>query len=348
MRSCSVRTREPRPANRPQRPQRLPPPQPLLVILGPTAVGKTRLALALARRLGGEIISADSAQVYRGMDIGTDKPSAAERAAVPHHLVDIRDPDEPFSVADFKRLAEAAVRDIAARRRLPILAGGTGFYIRAVTEGFSLAPPGADPALRRRLQEEAGTHGPQALHAKLAALDPVAAGRIHPHNVKRVVRALEVCLLTGRPFSSFEGDRPAGESPYDALKIGLTRHRDDLYRRIAERVEDQLRRGLVEEVRRLLEQGCSPDLPALRALAYKEPIAYLRGEVSWEEMVRILMRNNRRYAKRQWTWFRRERGVEWFNLSETPEAEVEEAVIRRVREKGWPLTPSPPAPGAGR
>lgn len=310
---------------------------PLLVILGPTAVGKTRLSLCLARRLDGEIVSADSAQVYRGMDIGTEKPSPAERAVVPHHLVDVCNPDEPFSVAEFKRLAEQAIEDIAARGKLPILTGGTGFYIRAVTEGFPLDAPGVNPRLRQELAAAAASAGPAALHAALAKLDPVAAERIHPHNVKRVIRALEVCLTGGRPFSSYAGNRPAGRKRYDALKIGLTRHREELYRRIDERVLEQLKRGLLEEVRGLLAKGYSPDLPALQALAYKEPIAYLLGRLSFEEMVRILQRNNRRYAKRQWTWFRREPGVRWFNLSEISEAEVEEAVVALVRAKGWPL-----------
>lgn len=316
--------------------------QPLLVILGPTAVGKSRLALALARRLGGEIVSADSAQVYRHLDIGTDKPSAEERAAVPHHLVDVVDPDEPFSVWDFQRLARAAIADIGARGRLPLLVGGTGLYIRAVIRrGYAFPPAPPDPGLRAALAARVEREGWEALHRALRQADPEAAARIDPRNVRRVIRALEVYLSTGVPFSRWVGggarspDAAEGPPLYDALLVGLTREREDLYRRIEERVEAQLRRGLVEEVRRLLARGYDPGLQSFQALGYKEVIAYLAGRVPYDEMVRLLKRNTRRYAKRQWTWFRREAGVHWFDLTRQGEAEVEEAVARLVRERGW-------------
>lgn len=322
---------------------------PLLVILGPTAVGKSRLALALARRLGGEIVSADSAQVYRFLDIGTDKPSPADRAAVPHHLVDVRDPDEPFSVADYQALAAAAIAAVAARGRLPVLVGGTGLYIRAVVSGAYVFPPAPpDPELRAALLARAEAGGIAPLYRELREVDPVAAARIDPRNARRVIRALEVYLQTGVPFSRWGGGdgtapaaggegapRVAGGSPYDALRIGLTREREDLYARIDARVEDQLRRGLVEEVRGLLARGYDPALPALQALGYKEVVAYLRGDIPYDEMVRVLKRNTRRYAKRQWTWFRREEGVRWFNLTHEDEAAVEEDVVRLVRARGW-------------
>lgn len=290
------------------------------------------MALALARRLDGEIVSADSAQVYRHMDIGTDKPSAAARAEIPHHLVDIRDPDQGFSVAEFQRLAGDAIRGILERRRLPIMAGGTGLYIRAVVRGYVFPEQGGDAAVRQRLEAEAAAGGAEALHRRLAALDPEAARRIDPRNVRRVIRALEVLERTGTPMTRWQA-LTTGQGPYDALLIGLTRERAELYRRIEARVEDQLRRGLVDEVRALLARGYSPDLPALQALGYKEVIAYLRGGLAYEEMVAVLKRNTRRYAKRQWTWFRRERGVVWFNLSERPEAEVEDAVTALARER---------------
>lgn len=311
--------------------------EPLLVIMGPTAVGKTRLALGLARRLSGEIISADSAQVYRYMDIGTDKPDAATLAAIPHHLVSIRDPDEEFSVADFQRLAQAAIADIAARGRIPIMAGGTGLYIRAVVRGYVFPAGGRDPDLRRRLQAEAEEAGAAALHRRLATLDPEAAARIDARNVRRVVRALEVVLRTGVPISRWQV-LTAGTGPYDALLIGLTRDRDDLYRRIEARVEDQLQRGLVEEVRRLVDRGYHPGLPAMQALGYKEVAAHLTGAYPYEEMVRVLKRNTRRYAKRQWTWFRRESGVIWFNLSEEDEEAVITAICRLAAER-WGRAP---------
>ncbi len=322
--------------------------RPLLVILGPTAVGKSRMALALARRLGGEIVSADSAQVYRGMDIGTDKPSPAERAEVPHHLVDIRDPDEPFSVAEYQALAAAAIAAIRARGRLPVLAGGTGLYIRAVVSGAYAFPPAApDPELRAALSARAAAEGIEPLYRQLQEVDPVAAGRIDPRNTRRVIRALEVYLQTGVPFSRWGGGGgaerepgggggagPAGAAPaHDALMIGLTREREDLYARIDARVGDQLGRGLVNEVRGLLARGYDPALPALQALGYKEVIAHLRGDVPYDEMVRVLKRNTRRYAKRQWTWFRRDSGVLWFNLTHEDEAAVEEEVARLVRER---------------
>lgn len=318
-------------------------PIPLLVILGPTAVGKSRLALALARRLGGEIVSADSAQVYRFMDIGTDKPSPADRAAVPHHLVDVRDPDEPFSVAEYQAMARAAIDAVAARGRLPVLAGGTGLYIRAVVSGAYAFPAAApDPALRAALTARAEAGGIDPLYRQLQAVDPVAAARIDPRNARRVIRALEVYLQTGVPFSRRGGGAGAAAAPggtagaaYDALLVGLTREREDLYARIDARVEDQLRRGLVDEVRGILARGYDPSLPALQALGYKEVIAHLRGEVPFEEMVRVLKRNTRRYAKRQWTWFRREEGVRWFNLTQEDPAAVEEEVVRLVRARGW-------------
>lgn len=323
--------------------------RPLLVILGPTAVGKSRLALGLARRLGGEIVSADSAQVYRLMDIGTDKPAPADRAAVPHHLVDVRDPDEPFSVAEYQAMARAAIDAVAARGRLPVLAGGTGLYIRAVVSRAYAFPAAApDPALRAALTARAQAEGIGPLYRQLREVDPVAAARIDPRNARRVIRALEVYLQTGVPFSRGGGGEGAQASPggapapggtagapYDALLVGLTREREDLYARIDARVEDQIRRGLVDEVRGILARGYDPSLPALQALGYKEVIAHLRGEVPFEEMVRVLKRNTRRYAKRQWTWFRREEGVRWFNLTHADPAAVEEEVVRLVRARGW-------------
>lgn len=309
---------------------------PLLVILGPTAVGKSGLALDLARRLGGEIVSADSAQVYRGMDIGTDKPPPAVTAGVPHHLLDVRDPDEGFSVSEFITLAREAIAGIAGRDRLPILAGGTGLYIRALTAGYELPPAAPDPALRAELAREAAEAGPEAVFRRLQALDPEAAARVDPRNVRRVIRAVEVALSGGTGVPP--GGRPAGHGaaqPYDALKIGLTRDRDDLYQRIDARVDEQLARGLMEEVRRLLARGYPPDLPAFQALGYKEVITYLQGVVDHDEMVRALKRNTRRYAKRQWTWFRREEGVTWFNVTELETTEVVETVCRLASARGW-------------
>lgn len=286
---------------------------PLVVICGPTATGKTETGILVARELGGEVVSADSMMVYRGMDIGTAKPTREERQGVPHHLIDIVDPDAAFSVALYQELAEKRIADIHARGRLPLLVGGTGLYIRAVVDRYRfVAAP--DPALRRRLAEEARAAGPDALHARLAAVDPVAAARIHPHNVRRVIRALEVYYRTGEPISRFQDLDGYTAAKYRLWMFGLTMEREQLYRRIEERVDRMIEAGLVEEVRRLLERGYSRGLTSMQALGYKEIAAYLQGEVTLEEAVRLIKRNTRRFAKRQLTWFRRDPRIKWLDV----------------------------------
>lgn len=305
----------------------------LLVILGPTAVGKTDLALDLAPRLGGEIVSADSTQVYRGMDIGTDKPPPEARRRVPHHLVDLRDPDEGFDVATYQRLAGEAVANIAARGRLPMLVGGSGLYIRAVVEGYQFLPAGADPAVREELARRAAERGAEDLLSELVAVDPAAARAIGPGNTRRLIRALEVYRVTGRPISTAHRQPP----PYHTLKLGLTRHREELYRRIEARVERELADGLVEEVAGLLRRY-PPDLPAFQAVGYKEVIGYLQGRYDRTAMVALLKRNTRRLAKKQMTWFRRERDVIWLDAGAYDRrglAAAAEAVVRRR----WPDLP---------
>jgi tRNA dimethylallyltransferase len=281
-----------------------------VVIAGPTAVGKSEVALRAARILGGEIVSADSAQVYRGLDIGTAKATAAERALVPHHLIDVRDPRQPFTAAEYQRLARAAIADVQARGRLPLLVGGTGLYIRAVLRPFDFAGAPPDPALRAELEREE----PMALYARLRALDPVAAGRIDPRNVRRTIRALEVCLTTGRPFSA--GWRPEPPLPPDVAFFALDRPREELDRRIAERVHDQLREGLVEEVAGLLASGVPRQAQSMQALGYKEVAAHLAGELTLGEMTDLLIRRTRRYARRQLTWLRREPVQRWLHPGE--------------------------------
>ncbi|EKP93929.1 tRNA isopentenyltransferase MiaA [Thermaerobacter subterraneus DSM 13965] len=286
------------------------------MIVGPTAVGKTELSLLLADLMPVEVVSADSTQVYRGLDIGTDKVDPAVRRRIPHHLIDIRDPDEPYSVADFRRDATAAIQAICRRGRYPVLVGGTGYYVTALLRGFDFEPVPPDPDLRRRLEEEYEKLGPEALHRRLAAVDPQRAAVIYPRDRKRLVRALEIWYQTGRPPSQFAPPR-SGPLAFAARCYGLTAPRDDVYRAIARRVDRQLARGLVEEVRRLLEAGYDPRLPALQALGYKEIAGYLRGEYDLAEARRRLIRNTRHYAKRQWTWFRHQLPeVRWFDRRE--------------------------------
>jgi len=292
--------------------------QPLVVIVGPTAVGKTALSLFLAEALGGEIVSADSRLFYRGMDIGTAKPTPAERARVPHHLIDIARPDETVGLAQFKELAEAAIADIHARGRLPLLVGGTGQYIRAVVEGWSppLVPPAPD--LRARLEADARREGAAALHARLAALDPQAAARIDPRNVRRVVRALEVCLLTGEPFSA---QRVRAPQPYRVLQIGLTMERSALYARADARIDAMLAAGLVEEVQRLLAAGYSWELPSMSALGYIQFRPYFEGRATLEEAVAEVRRATRRFIRHQYNWFRlSDPRIHWFDAAaQTPQ-----------------------------
>jgi len=301
----------------------------LLVIVGPTAVGKTALALRLGKALGGEVVSADSRQVYRGMDIGTAKPTAEERARIPHHLMNIRDPDEPLSLAEYQALAYRAIDDSLARGKLPMLVGGTGQYVHAVAEGWGIPAVPPDEALRAELYAEAETAGPQALHARLRALDPVAAERIDPRNVRRVVRALEVCLIAGQPISELQRKTPP---PYRVLQVGLTRPRPALYRRADDRVEGMMAAGLVDEVRRLVEAGYGWHLPAMSGLGYREIGAYLRGEIPLEEAALCIKRETRRFIRHQYNWFRlSDPHIRWFDLDAIPLSEVQAAVTDLVR-----------------
>lgn len=294
--------------------------RPLLALVGPTAVGKTALSLELAEALDGEIVSADSRQIYRHMDIGTAKPTPAERARVPHHLIDVVDPDQPLTLAEYQRLAYAAIADIHRRGRLPLLVGGTGLYVRAVLEGLRIPAAPPDAALRARLEEEAAAAGAAALHARLAALDPAAAARIDPRNVRRVIRALEVCLSTGRPISEQQEAEPP---PYRVLRLGLTRPRPELYARIDARVDAMIAAGLVDEVRELLARDYSPHLPALSGLGYRQIIRYLAGELSLEDAVQEIKRKTRRFVHQQQTWFRPDDPrIRWCDLSTTSPAQI--------------------------
>jgi tRNA dimethylallyltransferase len=287
----------------------------LLVLVGPTAVGKTETALSLAEYLQGEIISADSMQIYQGMDIGTAKPSSEERQRVPHHLIDVVAPGEAFSVADFQQLARRRIDEVTARGKLPMLVGGTGLYVRAVIDHYNFIPADTDWDLRDRLRRQAQEAGLPALYRWLQEVDPAAAGRIHPNDERRIVRALEVYQTTGQPLSFWEQQSAEAAPRYDLQIFGLTLPRDQLYQRIEQRVEQMVRSGLIEEARRLLAEGLDENFIANQAIGYKELFAYLRGEENLEEAVQKLKQNTRRYAKRQLTWFRADQRIKWLNVS---------------------------------
>lgn len=299
-----------------------------IAIVGPTASGKTALSLELARRVGGEIVNADALQVYRGLDIGTAKPSAEERAAVPHHLIDILDPEEAFSAGEFARRARAAIADIAGRGRLPIVVGGSGLYLRALFEGLKELPR-HDPEVRSRLQEELAEKGLPRLHEELRERDPESAERLRPSDTQRVLRALEVYRTSGRPLS-FWLAQASPDGPVERLMIGLTLPRTILYDRIAVRVRDMVRRGWVCEVAGLLELGTSPFAPAFQAIGYRQMVQHLEGRTTLEAATDEAILATRHYAKRQETWFRRERDLVWF---QGPRSEAAVAFLLQELER---------------
>jgi tRNA dimethylallyltransferase len=298
---------------------------PLIVITGPTAVGKSAVALALAERFGAEIVSADSRQVYRYLDIGTAKPSPAERARVRHHLIDLVDPDEPFSVAEYQDAAEAVLADLARRGRVALLVGGSPHYLQAVVDrlAFPRVPP--QPALRAELEALAAREGARAVHARLAALDPAAAAQIDPANVRRVIRALEVVLTTGEPFSVL-GRRRGAERP--ALHLALTAPREELYARIDARVAAMLAAGWLDEVRDLLARGYAPTLPSLSGIGYQELVAVVLGQLTLDEAVARIRYRTHAFARRQYTWLRRDPRLEWYCQSPGLEARLAERIER--------------------
>ncbi|CAL1240532.1 tRNA (adenosine(37)-N6)-dimethylallyltransferase MiaA [Candidatus Methylocalor cossyra] len=280
---------------------------PALVVMGPTAAGKTQLAVQLAQRLDGEIISVDSAQVYRGLDIGTAKPGPDERQGIPHHLIDILDPAESYSTGRFRRDALALVQDIGSRGKLPILAGGTMLYFNALFHGLAELPA-ADPELRRQLQQEAAARGSAALYAELARVDPISAARIHPHDPQRILRALEVFRISGVPLSAWWAAAKAEPPPFPMVKLVIApADRADLHQRIRRRFLDMIQRGLIEEVRALYQRGdLHAGLPAIRAVGYRQVWAYLAGAWDKETMIERGIAATRQFAKRQFTWLRRE------------------------------------------
>lgn len=306
---------------------------PLFVLVGPTAVGKTAISVAVARAVGGEIISGDSMQVYRGMAIGTAKITRAEMRGVPHHMIDIRDPDQDFSVAEFQKRVDELVEQIHARGRLPMLVGGTGLYVRSVILPYSFTEQETDQALRSALAQEEELHGPGHLHRRLTLVDPVAAKRLHPNDLRRISRALEVYELTGEPISVSQTAHEE-EPRYDDLLVGLTMDREALYRRIDHRVDQMLKSGWLMETQQLLERY-GPNVSAMQALGYRELVLHLRGLLTQTEAVALVKRNTRRFAKRQFTWFRREERMNWLDLSDEQSRSSAVNRIVRLAEGKW-------------
>ena len=287
--------------------------QPLIILTGPTASGKTALSVELAKRIGGEIISADSMQVYRHMDVGSAKVTKEEMDGVPHHLIDVLDPQDAFNVVVFQEMAKKAMEEIYANGHIPIVAGGTGFYIQALLNDIDFTENDGDMEYRQQLEQLAAEQGAEVLHEKLRAVDPASADAIHANNVKRVIRALEFYEKTGKRISEHNEEERQKESPYNFAYYVLNMDRALLYKRIDMRVDLMVEHGLEEEVKKLKAMGCTRDMVSMQGLGYKEILDYLSGELSLEEAIYILKRDTRHFAKRQLTWFKREKEVTWIN-----------------------------------
>jgi tRNA dimethylallyltransferase len=302
----------------------------LIAIVGPTGVGKTNVALALGSKLGGEIVSADSRQIYKGTDIGTDKPTVQQRESVPHHLIDVVAPDEGFTLAQYQKSAYQAIEDILSRNKVPLLVGGTGLYVKAVLEGFVI--PRVEPclALREELLQQAERDGEQALHAQLREVDPEAAANIDPRNVRRVIRALEVYERAKEPISRLQKRTPP---PYHTLRIGLTMDRERLYHRIDERVDRMVESGLLAEVQGLVAQGYDYDLPAMSGLGYRQIGMCLRGELDLPTAIRKIKSETHRFVRQQYKWFRLDdETILWFDMGEDLFDEIESSVVAFLNE----------------
>lgn len=304
----------------------------IIVICGPTAVGKTEYAIKTALRMNGEVVSCDSMQLYKYMDIGSAKPTADEQAQVRHHLVDQIDPSEPFSAAKYQALAKAAIEDIFAREKTPVIAGGTGLYLNALLYKMDFSAPPRKDAFREQLYQEAEERGPLFIYEKLVKADPQAADRIHPNNVKKVIRALEAAEA-GERVKDFAKDLvPTNE--YSATLIGLTRDRDQLYDRINRRVDLLVEQGLLDEVKKLLAMGLTESDISMKGIGYKEIIAYYHGQYDLEEAIDLVKKNTRHYAKRQLTWFKRYKDMKWFNISEyDSDADCLEEIFRWLEKR---------------
>lgn len=304
--------------------------KPLIVIVGPTAVGKTSISVDLAQRFDGEIVSADSRSFYRGMDIGTAKPTLEEMRGIPHHLIDVADPDEIWNLAIFQRRAYQAIDEIHDREKLPFLVGGTGQYIRSIIEGWRIPPQKPDYNIREALTLWADRIGAEALHERLEAIDPAAAENIDYRNLRRTVRALEVIFKTGTRFSEL---RQKQTCPYHPILLGIDRPREELYERVDERIETMLAEGLVQEVEGLLRAGFSPELPTFSAIGYQEILQYLQGNISLEEATLLIKRNTRIFVRRQANWFKPDDPrITWFQASENLVDQMETTIRRRLND----------------
>jgi len=297
--------------------------QPVVAIVGPTAVGKTKLSVEVAKKFNGEIISGDSMQIYKDMDIGTAKVTEEEKQGVPHYMVDIKEPDEGFSVAEFQDKVQGYIETISSKGKLPIIVGGTGLYIQSVLYDFQFSDEGSDEDFRKSLEEKVQLEGVEPYFKKLQSIDPEQAAKVHPNNVRRVIRALEVYETTGMTMTEYQAMQKQ-ESPYNPILIGLEMDREKLYERINNRVDDMMEEGLLKEVHMLIERGYVSS-QSMQAIGYKEFIPYFNGERSLEEAVFLLKRNSRRYAKRQYTYFRNKMDVDWYEITvETAREKFEE------------------------
>lgn len=288
---------------------------PLIVVMGPTAVGKSQVAVRLAKHFETEIITADSRQVFRGMDIGTDTPSPEKREGVPHRLIDVVAPDQPFNVGQYRTLALEEISRLHGAGKIPLVVGGTGLYIRALVRGLCDGPP-ADWSFRTKLAEEARQHGPGYLHTHLAKVDPELAARVHPHDEVKIIRGLEVFHHEGRPLSAVHQGHQCQQRPFTPVLLGLTQERAALYRRVNERVESQVDRGLVHETQTLLDRGYGRELSSMKGLGYRQISGFLAGDYDHAEAVRLIKRDTRHFAKRQFTWLAKESGIQWFTIED--------------------------------
>lgn len=309
--------------------------KPLIILTGPTAVGKTKASIGLAKAIGGEIISADSMQVYRHMDIGSAKITKEEMADVPHYLIDVLEPEEEFHVVRFQQMAKAAMTDIYSRGKIPIIVGGTGFYIQALLYDIDFTENEGDSVYREKLEALAKEKGAAYLHGQLAMVDPKSAEEIHANNIKRVIRALEFYHQTGQKISEHNERERQKESPYQFCYFVLNDRRECLYERIDQRVDQMIRNGLVQEVQTLKERGCTKQMVSMQGLGYKEIFSYLEGDCSLEEVVYIIKRDTRHFAKRQLTWFKRERDVIWVQKDELnyDDEKLLQSLLESIKER---------------